>query len=146
MAQYLKEHGNKAIQEAIDNNNNISSLYNHEANRGTEENNSFPEILGNAGKSKEISRIFTSILQGESNRGNEEKRTIQDNWLETIETIAKEEGIWIDNLSSIASEEIGYGQENIVFLSKDGNDVIKFNTLKNIHDKNSIIKFRVLWI
>ena len=113
----------------------------NESNRKTDGNGALPEFWGNEGKSKEISKIFATILDRGYDKRNEIPETIQDNWLDTVERLAKELGIWIYSLSSIASDEIGYGHENTVFRSKDGNNVIKFNNLKYVNDKFSIIQF-----
>ena len=114
---------------------------NNGSNTRTAENGSIPGFLGNAGKSKEVSRVFAAILRRGYDTRNESQRTIQNHWMDLIEPLAKEYGAWIDNLSSIATIEIGHGHENTVFRSIDGNNVIKFNNLKYIYDEKSIIQF-----
>ena len=95
-------------------------------NERTNEISAIPRILGNAGKEQEVSSIFATILCRGCCQGNEGKGTIQNNWLASIEHLSKEQGCWIENISSLATTEIGRGHENIVFLSKDGNNVLKF--------------------
>ena len=120
---------------------NNKEIYDNGSNRKATGNGTIPGFLGNEGKSKEISRIFATILNRGYDKRNEVQRAISYNWLDTVEQLAKEWGVWIDNLSSIATDEIGYGHENTVFRSKDGNSVIKFNNLKYVTDEISIIKF-----
>ena len=112
-----------------------------QTNRGTVEEGSLPGFLGNEGKSKEVSSVFAAILARGCHQGNESQGTVQNHWLDPVEKLAKDNGVWIGKLSSMASVEIGYGHENTVFLSKDGNSVIKFNNLRDIHDKTSLIRF-----
>ena len=109
------------------------------SNKKTTGNGSIPRFLGNEGKGKEVSSVFAAILEGGLHQGNESQGTVQSYWLDPVEKLAKDNGVWIGKLSSMASVEIGYGHENTVFLSKDGNSVIKFNNLRDIHDKTSLI-------
>jgi hypothetical protein len=51
----------------------------------------------------------------------------------TLEDSAKEHGAWIDNYRYLIGRSIGSGVESEVYLSKEGNTVIKFNN------------FSVLW-
>lgn len=110
-------------------------------NRRTKEGLSLPRFLGNEGKCKEISSVFATLLARRCHQGNEGQGAVQNHWLDSLEQIAKEEGVWIDNLSSVATAEIGHGHENTVFLSKDGNSVVKFNNLKYLYDEASVIRF-----
>lgn len=110
-------------------------------NERANEVSSIPRILGDAGKSKEVSRVFAALLRRGYDTRDESQGTVQDNWLDTLEQLAKEQGCWIENISSLATTEIGRGHENIVFRSTDGNNVLKFNNLIYIYDKDSLIKF-----
>lgn len=111
------------------------------SNERTTENGSIPRFLGDEGKSKEVSSVFAAILRRGHDSGNEGPGAVQDNWLGAVEELAKNEGIWIEPLSSLATVEIGYGHENTVFRSKDGNCVIKFNNLKYVYDEETLIQF-----
>ncbi len=111
------------------------------SNKKTTGNGSIPRFLGNEGKGKEVSSVFATILRRGYDQRDESQRTIQNHWLGSIEQLAKEQGAWIESLSSIATAEIGHGHENTVFRSVDGNSVIKFNNLRYIYDDISIIQF-----
>lgn len=67
----------------------------NESNRKTDGNGAIPRFLGNEGKSEEISRIFATILDRGYDKRNEVQGTVSDNWLDTVELLAKEQGIWI---------------------------------------------------
>ena len=120
---------------------NNKNIDNDGSNERTISNGALPGFLGNEGKCKEISSIFATILARGCYQGNEGQGTIQNHWLDPVEPLAKYHNIWIDSLSSLATVEIGYGHENTVFLSKDGDSVIKFNNLKYVYDEESLIKF-----
>lgn len=113
----------------------------NDGNERANEISGIPRILGDEGKSKEVSRVFAAILRRGYDTRDESQGTVQDNWLDSLEYLAKEQGCWIENLSSLATTEIGRGHENIVFRSTDGNNVLKFNNLIYIYDKDSLIKF-----
>lgn len=120
---------------------NKKTIDNYDTDRTTENGLSIPRFLGDAGKEQEVSSVFATVLARGCHQGNESQGSVQNNWLDSVEQLAKEQGIWIDRLSSIAAAEIGHGHENTVFLSKNGNSVIKFNNLAYIYDKTSIIQF-----
>ena len=50
-------------------------------NERANEVSAIPRILGDAGKSKEVSSVFAAILCRGCYQGNESQRTVQDNWL-----------------------------------------------------------------
>ena len=110
-------------------------------NERTNEIGTIPRILGDEGKSKEVSGVFAAILAGGYDTRDESQRTVQNHWLASLEQLAKKKGCWIENISSLATTEIGRGHENIVFRSTDGNNVLKFNNLIYIYDKESLVKF-----
>ena len=115
---------------------------NNGSNKRTTEKGSLPGFLGNEGKSKEVSRVFTSILAGGCNTRDEGQRTIQARGLyDSIEVLAKRENIWYENFENVAFQKIGSRHENTVYLSKDGKNVIKFNNLIYAYDSESLIKF-----
>ena len=91
---------------------------NNEFNKRTDKIGFIPRFLGDAGKEQEVSRVFAAILNGGCDKGNESQGPIQNHWMDSIELLAKQEGIWIGSLSSIAAAEIGHGHENTVY--KDG--------------------------
>ena len=109
---------------------NKKTTNDNDTDRTTEKGLSIPRFLGNAGKEQEISSVFATILARGCNQGNESQGTVQNNWLDSVEQLAKEQGIWIDSLSSIATAEIGHGHENTVFLSKSGNSIIRCSAEK----------------
>ena len=109
--------------------------------RTTKTSEQFPRILGDAGKSKEVSRVFASIFDRTSDRGNEGKESIQGNWRNLLESAAKENGAWVESPKEIVTQKISEGQEQIVMLSKDGNNVIKFNSLKGVNTEEDLIRF-----
>ena len=113
----------------------------NDGNERANEISGIPRILGDEGKSKEVSSVFAAILCGRCYQGNESQGTVQNHWLASLEQLAKEQGCWIENISSLATTEIGRGHENIVFLSKDGNNVLKFNNLIYVYNKDSLVKF-----
>ena len=121
--------------------NNKKEMYDNGSDKKAAGNGAIPGFLGNEGKCKEVSSVFATILDRRYDQRNEIQGAVPYNWLESLEQLAKERGIWINNLFSIASDEIGYGHENTVFRSKDGNNVIKFNNLKYVTDDISIIQF-----
>ncbi len=95
---------NDDIQMAIDNKNNNSSLYNYEANRRTEENNSFPEILGNAGEEQKASRTLATAAyntrRSQSNDGRQ-RGFQKEEFLAHLEVNAKQQGTWIDSIKGL---------------------------------------------
>lgn len=54
--------------------------------------------------------------------------------LEKLEESTRDSGQWIDDVDSTVSTELQVGGENEVYLSKDGNDVIKLNDLSFLRD------------
>ena len=48
-----------------------------------------PRFLGNAGKEQEISRIFATILRRRYDTGDESKGSVQNNWLDSVESQKK---------------------------------------------------------
>ena len=59
----------------------------------------------------------------EAGRGGRKKESV----LRTLVQRAQENGTWHERIEDIAGDYIGEGQENHVYLSKDGKDVIKIN-------------------
>jgi hypothetical protein len=84
-------------------------------NERTTEIGGIPRILGDAGKGKEVSGVFVTILCRGCDQRNESPRTVQNHWLATLEQLSKKQGCWVENISSLATTEIGRGHENIVF-------------------------------
>ena len=72
-----------------------------QTNRGTVEEGSLPGFLGNAGKSKEVSGVFATLLGRGYDPGNEVPGTVQTYWLATVEKLAKRYNIWIDNIAGL---------------------------------------------
>ena len=113
MAEFLKTHDLKTLQQMTDkkahsgNNGKIFAGKNdYGTNRSTEENQHFPEILGQSGKGKEAGRTLaeaaddTRRVQG--NNG-EQKGFPKEKFLAYLEVRARQNGTWIENISTITS-------------------------------------------
>jgi len=68
------------LQNKIDMNN---------GNERANEISGIPRILGDAGKSKEVSRVFAALLCGRCYQGNESQGTVQNHWLASVEYLAR---------------------------------------------------------
>ena len=64
-----------------------------QTNRGTVEEGSLPGFLGNEGKSKDISIVFATILEGGLHQRNEIQGTVQSNWMAAVEELVKQDYI-----------------------------------------------------
>ena len=71
--------------------NFVVTLHQNKMNDGidrtTKEGLSLPRFLGDEGKSKEVSRIFATILERGCYQGDESQGTIQANWITDVENI-----------------------------------------------------------
>lgn len=145
MIQYLQEHGYNTIQQAIGNNNQNNSLNNYEANRRAEENQFFPEILGNAGREKEASRTLATAAndtrRGQSNDG-KQKGFQKEKFLAHLEISARQQGTWIEDVNTLGErlKDKG-GAENELYLSKDGKSYIKLNRFTMLDEQHNIEEF-----
>ena len=111
--------------------------------RTTETDKSLPKFLGQSEEEQKASRVLATAasIGREDSRGNESQKTVQrGQLLLTIETEAKKEGIWIEKPAELVIKKIGEGQENIVLLSKDKINVVKFNLLKDLNSVDDIPK------
>ena len=119
---------NDDIQMAINNKNNNSTINRYETYRRTEENQQFPEILGNARKEKEASRTMAAAAddsrRSQPNDGKQEG-LLTEKFLAYLEGKAHQQETWIDGISSLGTllNRKG-GAENV---SKDGKSYIKLN-------------------
>lgn len=116
----------------------------NETNRATEASKHFPEFLGQHGEGQKASRVLESASSDRraNSRGNEGKEPIQrGQLLLEIEAEAKKEGVWFDRPAELVTKKIGEGQEQIVLLSKDNKNVIKFNPLKEVNSREDLSKF-----
>jgi hypothetical protein len=67
----------------------------------------------------------------EVERGSGSKRSV----LRNVVQRAKENNVWVEDIQhDLAGDYIGSGQENQVFLSKDGKNVIKLNNFEYVPD------------
>lgn len=121
------------ITDALNNNNNQLSLSQEKISAN--ENKRVEQLYGGNDK------IRKTIEEASNSRGGDRAATAngrsgtpKQSLLGKIVQRAKENGTWIEDVSSIADFYIGHGQENEVFLSKDGTNVIKLNNLDFLPD------------
>ena len=65
---------------------------NGNGNERTNEISGIPRILGDEGKSKEVSSVFAAILRRGYDTRDEIQGTVQNHWLASLEQLAKEQG------------------------------------------------------
>jgi len=101
----------------------------------TEENTKLRSVVG---RSEQGNAIYKTLIACDS-RGSDRTtkatgRSIgkKEYFLGKLEIEAKNNGTWIENIYEIADEAIAKGQENEVYLAKDGKNVIKVNNLSLI--------------
>ena len=152
MAEFLKTHDIKLLQQMTDtkastnNNGKIFAGKNgYGTNRSTEENQHFPEILGQSGKGKEAGRTLAEAAddtrRSQPDDGRQEGFP-KEKFLAYLEVRARQNGTWIEDIRSIGSllRRKG-GAENEVYLSKDGKSYIKLNNFTLLDDKHNIEEF-----
>lgn len=152
MAEFLKTHDLKTLQQMIDikasagsNGKIFAGKNGYGTNRSTEENQHFPEILGQSGKGKEAGRTLAEAAddtrRSQPDDGRQEGFP-KEKFLAYLEVRARQNGTWIDDIRSIGSllRRKG-GAENEVYLSKDGKSYIKLNNFTLLDDNHNIEEF-----
>ena len=111
-------------------------------NRRAEESQQFPRLLGEHGEEQKANRVLAaaSSFFGRDRRRDEAEGALQvAGWFSVVENEARKEGIWIENPASLMSQQISYGQENTVYVSKDNRSVLKFYNLKTKNSSQDIV-------
>ncbi|MDR0540666.1 MAG: hypothetical protein LBH19_00475, partial [Dysgonamonadaceae bacterium] len=109
-------------------------------NRGAMVNSSTRSLVGSG---QEGARIEQTLA--ESNRqgsGRTADSGIRKGWdkgrfLGALEVASRQNGTWIDDISSIAGSFIGKGYENEAYRANDGKNVIKINNLNFLNDDDT---------
>ncbi len=152
MEEFLKTHDVRSLQQmteimsSTDNNGKLFVDKNgYGTDSSTEENQHFPEILGQSGKGKEAGKTLAEAAydtrRGQSDDGGK-KGFSREKFLAYLEVRSRQNGTWIDDIRSIGSLlRTKGGQENEVYLSKDGRNYIKLNKFTLLDDKHNIEEF-----
>ncbi len=152
MEKFLKTHNIKYLQQMVETNQSadkngklFEGKNEYETDRNTKENKHFPEILGQSGKGKEAGRTLAEAAndtRGVQHNNGEQKGFPKEKFLAHLEVRARQNGTWIDDISSITSAKARKrGAENEVYLSKDGRSYIKLNKFALLDAKHNIEEF-----
>jgi hypothetical protein len=94
-----------------------------------------------------VDRILAAIAAGNERGGNRAAAPDgrgcweKESFLGQLEISARINGTWIDNLLTIADEAISRGQENEVYASPDGKNVVKLNNLSLLDENHNFGSF-----
>ncbi|MDR0972533.1 MAG: hypothetical protein LBM61_00930, partial [Prevotellaceae bacterium] len=104
------------------------------------------ELAGSDEQGERIREVL-SRASGIAGRGNESATGEgQNTWskerlLGQLEVDARQNGTWIEDIHSIVSKPLSRGNENEVYLSDDGKNVVKVNNLLLIDDEHRMDNF-----
>ncbi len=152
MAEFLKTHDVRSLQQMTEiksseyNNGKIFVGENgYGIDSSTEENQYFPEILGQSGKGQKAGRTLAEAAddaRGVRGDNGKQKGFPKEKFLAYLEVRARQNGTWIDDISTITSARSKKnGAENEVYLSKDGRSYIKLNRFTLLDDNHNIEEF-----
>ncbi|MDR3246957.1 MAG: hypothetical protein LBT50_11085 [Prevotellaceae bacterium] len=135
----VRDYGSGGIIENIEEKN-------EENDRRTEKYSPLQKLVG---EQREMQGIHQTIAEATSNssgsigRSTSKRRTgwNKERFLGQLEIEALKNNTWIDGIYNIADEAISKGQENEVYLSKDGMNVIKANNLSLLDDEHDFDSF-----
>ena len=87
-------------------------MYDNGSDKKAAGNGAIPGFLGNEGKCKEVSSVFATILDRRYDQRNEIQGAVPYNWLESLEQLAKERGIWINNPTIIENLALHFSKSH----------------------------------
>ena len=99
------------------------------------------------GRSEQGNAIYKTLIACDSGGSDRTTKATgrsigkKEYFLGKLEIEAKNNGTWIENIYEIADEAIAKGQENEVYLAKDGKNVIKVNNLSIAKEENTLDDF-----
>ena len=124
---------------------NLNNKTEYETDRTAEKNKSFPELLGEPRERKAASRTLATAANDSRRSQSDDERKKgfpKEKFLAHLEVSARQQGTWIDNVSSLGNKLANKGgAENEIYLSKDGKSFIKLNRFTMLDDKHGIEEF-----